>query len=131
MSDDRLNKLETQMNQMIELMNKLMDEFIQQRNDFIQHRNEFTQHRNDFIQHRKEFADVVSVVIATEKKVDGLEKTVTNFQKETRDNFERVFRENSVTNRRIDLLTPTVSEMQARVQELEKRMEKVEGQIAA
>jgi chromosome segregation ATPase len=117
MSEDRLDRLETQMTQILELLGKLM---------------------NDFAQHRKEFADVVTVVIETEKKVANLERTVdrlddrlTDFQKETRENFERVFRENSVTNRRIDLLTPTVSEALARVQELEKRMEKVEHQIAA
>lgn len=110
MSEDRLDRLETQMTQMLELMGKLI---------------------SDFNQHRREFADVVTVVIATEKKVDSLEDAVADFQKETRENFERVFRENSVTNRRIDLLTPTVSEALARVQELEKRMEKVEHQIAA
>lgn len=106
--EERFNRLETQMSEMLGLMSRLI---------------------SDFNQHRREFADVVSVVIATEKKVErldqrvegldqkveGLDQKLDDFQQETKTNFDRVFRENLVINRRVDNLTPTVSEMQTRV----------------
>ena len=150
--EERFDRLEAQIGEMLGLMSKLMEQQ--------------TNFAKDFNQHRREFADVVSVVISTERKVESLDQKVErldqkvesldqkverldqrvesldqkvesldqklgDFQVETRTNFERIFRENIITNRRVDILTPTVSEMQARVQELENRMEKVEHKIAA